>query len=89
MEIDTMVPPGEISEGPASQADDPYVADLLQVADTKIAQMSQENKLLQETNIGLQEKIKHLHKQVSFIFNVFYCVFVEFLCLHVIKEKLF
>ncbi len=67
MEIDTEIPPSDLRSlnPPNNQADDPYVADLLKVADDKIAQLTQSVHVLDEEKQGLNTKCNGLKKQVS------------------------
>ena len=73
MEIDTVIPPPE-PRPLATQADDPYVADLLKVADDKIAALTVDNDMLQQEAVGKAEKVDILKKQVR-VFVVFFCEF--------------
>ena len=64
MEIDTMVPPSGPADTSASKVDDPYVADLLQVADKKIEELKESCDIMKEEKSGYEEKMKLLQKQV-------------------------
>lgn len=66
MEIDCAVPP---SEGPMKNAfiaaDDPYVADLLQVADSKIAELEKKVNMVCDEKEVLDRKLKSFKQQVA------------------------
>uniref|UniRef100_A0A4W4GW01 Centrosomal protein of 135 kDa n=1 Tax=Electrophorus electricus TaxID=8005 RepID=A0A4W4GW01_ELEEL len=66
MQIDELLPP---SHGPAppavSQPDDPYIADLLQVADDRIQELQQEVTALKLDLERAQGGLKHLNTQVD------------------------
>ncbi|XP_012677322.2 centrosomal protein of 135 kDa isoform X1 [Clupea harengus] len=66
MQIDELLPP---SSGPAvavvPQPDDPYIADLLQVADDRIQELQQDVTKLQVDLERMQAGIKHLNTQVE------------------------
>ena len=63
MEIDDMVPPsGHQSVPPVSE--DPYVADLLKVADENIARLREEAQVAREETAGLEGKTSNLQHQV-------------------------
>lgn len=64
MEIDSMVPPSD-SSGDSRIMEDPYVADLLKVADENIAQLREEVHIVTEEKVGLEGKISNLQRQVS------------------------
>ncbi|XP_078481084.1 centrosomal protein of 135 kDa isoform X1 [Ciona intestinalis] len=65
MQIDSTLPPPTTNAYISSQPDDPYIADLIQVADTKIAQLSEELKKLQQSEEINLNKIKNLRRQVE------------------------
>ncbi|XP_076808288.1 centrosomal protein of 135 kDa-like isoform X2 [Clavelina lepadiformis] len=65
MQIDSTLPQSETSSYTSAQPDDPYIADLVQVADTKINQLSVEVKKLEENEEINVNKIKNLRKQVE------------------------
>ena len=65
MEIDSTIPSAEPVHPPITVADDPYVADLLKVADDKIAELSRDNDTLKQEVTGKTEKSNILKKQVS------------------------
>ncbi|XP_075786504.1 centrosomal protein of 135 kDa isoform X4 [Pelodiscus sinensis] len=65
MQIDQPVPPSGVSAYPIPQPDDPYVADLLQVADNRIHELQLEVAELQE-KLELSERgVKNYSKQVE------------------------
>lgn len=63
MEIDEMVPPSGHVPVP-SVSEDPYVADLLKVADENIARLRDEARIAREETTGLEGKISNLQHQV-------------------------
>lgn len=65
MQIDQPVPPSELTSPPVAQADDPYIADLLQVADNRIQELQQEVIQLKEDLERSERGIKNLNKQVE------------------------
>lgn len=71
MEIDCAVPP---SEGPMKNAfiaaDDPYVADLLQVADSKIAELEKKVNMVCDEKEVLDRKLKSFKQQVGYLREV-------------------
>lgn len=70
MQIDELLPP---SSGPTpavvAQPDDPYIADLLQVADDRIQELQQDVTKLQVDLERTQAGIKHLNTQVNRVCN--------------------
>ncbi|XP_053314564.1 centrosomal protein of 135 kDa [Spea bombifrons] len=65
MQIDQAVPPSGINSHPVPQPDDPYVADLLQVADDRVRELQQDVATLQE-KLGTSERsVKNLTQQVE------------------------
>ncbi|XP_062412603.1 centrosomal protein of 135 kDa [Sardina pilchardus] len=66
MQIDELLPP---SAGPTpavvAQPDDPYIADLLQVADDRIQELQQDASKLQVDLERTQSGVKHLNTQVE------------------------
>ncbi|XP_067453663.1 centrosomal protein of 135 kDa isoform X1 [Thunnus thynnus] len=65
MQIDDLIPPSSTSAYPVSQPDDPYIADLLQLADGRILELQED---IIKVNLDLensQECIKHLNTQVE------------------------
>ncbi|XP_067662962.1 centrosomal protein of 135 kDa-like isoform X1 [Haliotis asinina] len=65
MEIDLTVPSAEHSGFNVPPPDDPYVADLLQVADTRIANLEEEVRTLQDEKDVMDRKIKTFRQQVE------------------------
>ncbi|EMP25116.1 hypothetical protein UY3_17797 [Chelonia mydas] len=65
MQIDQPVPPSGISTYPIPQPDDPYVADLLQVADNRIHELQLEVAELQEKLEISERGVKNYSKQVE------------------------
>ncbi|ESP00073.1 hypothetical protein LOTGIDRAFT_213275 [Lottia gigantea] len=67
MEIDTQLPESDISNlSSIPPPDDPYVADLLQVADTRIANLETDLKKIKDENVVLDRKIQNFRQQVRF-----------------------
>lgn len=65
MQIDELIPPAFTSAYPVSQPDDPYVADLLQLADGRIHELQEDIiKVKLELEKAL-ECVKHLNTQVE------------------------
>ncbi|XP_067592174.1 centrosomal protein of 135 kDa isoform X2 [Pseudorca crassidens] len=67
MQIDEPVPPSEVSCYPVPQPDDPYIADLLQVADNRIQELQQEVYQLQEKLAVMESGLRDYNKQVDFL----------------------
>ncbi|XP_046325816.2 centrosomal protein of 135 kDa-like isoform X2 [Haliotis rufescens] len=65
MEIDLTVPSAESSGFNVPPPDDPYVADLLQVADTRIANLEEEVCTLQDEKDVMDRKIRTFRQQVE------------------------
>ncbi|MBN3276455.1 CP135 protein, partial [Polyodon spathula] len=65
MQIDQTIPPSFVSSMPVPQPDDPYVADLLQVADNRIQELQQEVTRLKNELERSEGGIRHLNKQVE------------------------
>ena len=66
MEIDTTVPDTYTSSAfRVPPPEDPYVADLLQVADSKIAQLESEVKRVQDEKEVMDRKLKTFRQQVG------------------------
>ncbi|XP_028932847.1 centrosomal protein of 135 kDa isoform X2 [Ornithorhynchus anatinus] len=65
MHIDQPVPPSGLSAYPIPQPSDPYVADLLQVADNRIHELQQEVSQLQEKLAASENGAKHYEKQIE------------------------
>jgi len=63
MEIDDMVPPSDHMPVPVL-SEDPYVADLLKVADENIARLREETRVAHEETAGLEGKVSNLQHQV-------------------------
>ena len=66
MEIDSVIPPVNITvpQRPALSAD-PYVADLLKIADDKVAELTELGRVHAEEREGYESRFRHLNKQVS------------------------
>ena len=70
MEIDATVPDTYMSSAfRIPPPDDPYVADLLQVADSKIAQLEQEVARIEDEKEVMDRKLKMFKQQVSHHWN--------------------
>ncbi|XP_053463129.1 centrosomal protein of 135 kDa [Nycticebus coucang] len=65
MQIDEPVPPSEVSSYPVPQPDDPYIADLLQVADNRIQELQQEVHQLQEKLAAMENGVLDYSKQIE------------------------
>ncbi|KFW03448.1 Centrosomal protein of 135 kDa, partial [Eurypyga helias] len=65
MQIDQPVPPSGVSAYPVPQPEDPYIADLLQVADNRIHELQSEVKELQEKLEISERGMKNYSKQVE------------------------
>ncbi|KAL1022602.1 hypothetical protein UPYG_G00029760 [Umbra pygmaea] len=65
MQIDDLVPPSSVSTHPVVQPDDPYIADLLHVADDRIQELQQDITKLKLDLERAQGSIKHLNTQVE------------------------
>ncbi|XP_012579526.1 PREDICTED: centrosomal protein of 135 kDa isoform X2 [Condylura cristata] len=65
MQIDEPVPPSEVSCYPVPQPEDPYIADLLQVADTRIQELQQEVHQLQEKLAMMESGLRDYNKQIE------------------------
>ncbi|XP_056414343.1 centrosomal protein of 135 kDa [Hyla sarda] len=65
MQIDQPVPPSGINGHPVPQPEDPYVADLLQVADDRIQELQQDVTTLQVKLETSDRAVKHLTHQVE------------------------
>nr|XP_020459149.1 centrosomal protein of 135 kDa isoform X2 [Monopterus albus] len=65
MQIDELIPPSSTSAYPVLQPDDPYVADLLQLADGRIHELQEDIIKLKLDLENAQEVIKHLNTQVE------------------------
>ncbi|KAF4012993.1 hypothetical protein G4228_004465 [Cervus hanglu yarkandensis] len=65
MQIDEPVPPSEITSYPVPQPDDPYIADLLHVADDRIQELQQEVCQLQEKLAMMESGLRDYNKQIE------------------------
>ncbi|XP_014329681.1 centrosomal protein of 135 kDa isoform X1 [Xiphophorus maculatus] len=65
MQVDELAPPSYTSAYPVPQPDDPYVADLLQLADGRIHELQEDIADLKLDLENAQESIKHLSIQVE------------------------
>uniref|UniRef100_I3J481 Centrosomal protein 135 n=1 Tax=Oreochromis niloticus TaxID=8128 RepID=I3J481_ORENI len=65
MQIDELVPPSSTSAYPVQQPDDPYIADLLQLADGRIQELQEGVVKLKLDLENAQEVAKHLNTQVE------------------------
>uniref|UniRef100_A0A8C2YKI1 Centrosomal protein 135 n=1 Tax=Chinchilla lanigera TaxID=34839 RepID=A0A8C2YKI1_CHILA len=65
MQIDEPVPPSEVSSYPVPQPEDPYIADLLQVADNRIQELQQEVHQLQEKLTVMESGVRDYSKQIE------------------------
>ncbi|XP_043985251.1 centrosomal protein of 135 kDa [Gambusia affinis] len=65
MQVDELAPPSYTSAYPVPQPDDPYVADLLQLADGRIHELQEDIADLKLDLENAQESIKHLRIQVE------------------------
>ena len=65
MEIESVVQPVNITISPRpTLSSDPYIADLLKIADNKIADLNEESRIHKEEMDGFEGRIKHLRGQV-------------------------
>ncbi|NWT98620.1 CP135 protein, partial [Urocynchramus pylzowi] len=65
MQIEQLVPPSGVSAYPVPQPEDPYIADLLQVADNRIQELQSEVTELQEKLETSESGMKNYSKQVE------------------------
>ncbi|XP_045899417.1 centrosomal protein of 135 kDa isoform X1 [Micropterus dolomieu] len=65
MQIDELIPSSSTSAYPVSQPDDPYIADLLQLADGRIHELQEDIIKVKLDLENAQEFIKHLNTQVD------------------------
>ncbi|ELV11087.1 Centrosomal protein of 135 kDa [Tupaia chinensis] len=65
MQIDEPAPPSEVSSYPVPQPEDPYIADLLQVADNRIQELQQEVCQLQEKLAMMENGVRDYSKQIE------------------------
>ncbi|KAF0883251.1 CP135 protein, partial [Crocuta crocuta] len=65
MQIDEPVPPSEVSSYPVPQPDDPYIADLLQVADNRIQELQEEVHQLKEKLAVMESELRDYNQQIE------------------------
>ncbi|XP_031198648.1 centrosomal protein of 135 kDa isoform X1 [Mastomys coucha] len=65
MQIDEPAPPSEVSSYPVPQPEDPYIADLLQVADNRIQELQEEVHQLQEKLAQMEKGVQDYNKQIE------------------------
>lgn len=65
MQIDEPAPPSEVSSYPVPQPEDPYIADLLQVADNRIQELQEEVLQLQEKLKVMENGVRGYSKQIE------------------------
>ncbi|KAM3875853.1 centrosomal protein of 135 kDa [Diretmus argenteus] len=65
MQIDELIPPSATSSYPVSQADDPYIADLLQLADGRIQELQEDIIKVKLDLENAHRCIKHVNTQVE------------------------
>ncbi|XP_008831564.1 centrosomal protein of 135 kDa [Nannospalax galili] len=65
MQIDEPAPPSEVSSYPVPQPEDPYIADLLQVADNRIQELQEEVCQLQEKLASMESRLQDYSKQIE------------------------
>ncbi|XP_055485315.1 centrosomal protein of 135 kDa [Psammomys obesus] len=65
MQIDEPAPPSEVSSYPVPQPEDPYIADLLQVADNRIQELQEEVHQLQEKLVVMENGVRDYSKQIE------------------------
>ncbi|XP_076993040.1 centrosomal protein of 135 kDa isoform X1 [Tamandua tetradactyla] len=65
MQIDEPVPPSEVCSYPVPQPEDPYIADLLQVADNRIQELQQEVHQLQGKLTVMESGVRDYNKQIE------------------------
>ncbi|KAL1789866.1 centrosomal protein of 135 kDa [Sigmodon hispidus] len=65
MQIDEPAPPSEVSSYPVPQPEDPYIADLLQVADNRIQELQEEVHQLQEKLALMENGVRDYSKQIE------------------------
>ncbi|XP_035997365.1 centrosomal protein of 135 kDa [Fundulus heteroclitus] len=65
MQIDELTPPSSTSAYPVQQPDDPYIADLLQLADRRVHELQEDIIKLKLDVENAQECINHLNAQVD------------------------
>ncbi|XP_004849896.1 centrosomal protein of 135 kDa [Heterocephalus glaber] len=67
MQIDEPAPPSEVNSYPVPQPEDPYIADLLQIADNRIQELQEEVHQLQEKLAVMESGVRDYSKQVDFL----------------------
>ena len=71
MEIESVAPPVNITVASRpTLTSDPYIADLLKIADSKIAEMREEGRIHGEEKEGFEGRIKNLRTQVRLMFYI-------------------
>lgn len=65
MQIDEPAPPSEVSSYPVPQPEDPYIADLLQVADNRIQELQEEVHQLQEKLAQMEKGVQDYSRQIE------------------------
>ncbi|XP_071072603.1 centrosomal protein of 135 kDa isoform X2 [Dasypus novemcinctus] len=65
MQIDEPVPPSAVQSYPVPQPEDPYIADLLQVADNRIQELQQEVHQLQGKLTVMENGVRDYNKQIE------------------------
>nr|XP_048271290.1 centrosomal protein of 135 kDa isoform X2 [Myodes glareolus] len=65
MQIDEPAPPSEVSSYPVPQPEDPYIADLLQVADNRIQELQEEVHQLQEKLALMENGIELREREIE------------------------
>jgi hypothetical protein len=73
MDVDCLLSPSDPEDRPEEPAvEDPYLADLLRVADNTIAQLREEARQAKAQKEGLDGKINGFRKQVGYFFLFFF-----------------
>ena len=65
LEMNTSLPASPAAQTPAKPPSDPYMCDLLRVADQQIAELNRQVKNMEEANAACTRKCETLVKQVS------------------------
>ncbi|XP_052054306.1 centrosomal protein of 135 kDa isoform X1 [Apodemus sylvaticus] len=65
MQIDEPAPPSEVIAYPVPQPEDPYIADLLQVADNRIQELQEEVHQLQEKLAQMERGVQDYSRQIE------------------------
>ncbi|GAB1289750.1 Centrosomal protein of 135 kDa [Apodemus speciosus] len=65
MQIDEPAPPSEVNSYPVPQPEDPYIADLLQVADNRIQELQEEVHQLQEKLAQMEKGVQDYSRQIE------------------------